>query len=87
MPPDRGESQARAIAFSPNSQQIVAGLTNGNIKVWDTATGASLRSWNAHSAEIEAIAISPDRQFSITGSSDRTVEVWELNSGRRLQRR
>lgn len=85
IPPNRGEPQAQVIAFNPNSQQIVAGLSDGDIQVWDTATGKSLRRWNAHEAEIKAIAISSERQFLITGSTDRTVKVWELNSGKLLQ--
>lgn len=82
---DFTQAQARAIAFNPNSQQIVAGLDSGNILVWDTATGKPVRSWTAHGTAITAIAISPDRQFLMTGSSDQTVKVWELNSGRLLQ--
>lgn len=85
LKPDLTQAQARAIVFNPNSQQIVAGLSSGNVQVWDTTTGNPVRSWTAHETEITAIAISSDRQFLITGSRDRTAKVWELNSGRLLQ--
>ena len=85
IPPNRGEPQARVIAFSPNSQQIAAGFTDGDITVWDTTTGKPLRRWNAHETEITAVAISSDRRFLVTGSSDRTVKVWEFSSGKLLQ--
>lgn len=85
MPANRGEPGAQVIAFTPNNERIVAGLTDGDIRVWDATTGKSLRRWNAHESEITAIAISSNRQFLVTGSRDRVVKVWELSSGNLLQ--
>lgn len=37
-----------AVAASPNGAYLAAGGNSGTIYVWDTASGALLRSWPAH---------------------------------------
>lgn len=37
-----------ALAASPNGAYLAAGGNSGSLYVWDTATGALLRSWPAH---------------------------------------
>lgn len=37
-----------AVAASPNGAYLAAGGNSGTIYVWDTTSGALLRSWPAH---------------------------------------
>lgn len=83
--PEIGTPHPRAIAFSPDSQRAIAGLSNGNIQVWETAKGKLLLNWKAHSDGIQALAMSPNGQYLVSGSGDRTVKVWEFRSGRLIQ--
>lgn len=80
-----GSATAQAIAFSPDSKRIAAALANGQVEVWDTTTGKSLRTWKAHADSPRALAISPNGQWLVTGSGDRTVKLWDLNSGKLLK--
>ncbi|NJN30928.1 MAG: WD40 repeat domain-containing protein [Synechococcales cyanobacterium RM1_1_8] len=80
-----GSASAQAIAFSPDSKRIAAILANGQVQVWDTTTGNSLRTWKAHSDSPRALAISPNGKWLVTGSGDRTVKLWDLNSGKLLK--
>ncbi len=79
-----GVPQASAIAFSNNSQQIFAGLSNGRIQVWETAQGKSLRSWVAHAEGVRAIALSSDGKIVVSGG-DRTLKVWDASTGSLLR--
>lgn len=72
---------ANAIAFTPDSRQIAAGLSNGSIRLWATDTGKAVRTLSAHRYAVRAIAISPDAQLLASGSSDQTIKLWNLQTG------
>ena len=76
--------EATTLAFSHNSQQIFAGLSNGRIQVWETAAGKSLRSWAAHAGGVKAMALSSNGKIVVSGS-DTTVKVWDANTGSLLR--
>lgn len=83
--PSPQTAEALAIAFSANGQQIVAGLSNGNIQIWDTTTGRAIRSWTAHSEGVQAIALTSDGTRLISGSRDRLVKIWDTQTGKLLK--
>lgn len=83
LKPEAGVPEARAIAFSTNSQQLFAGLSNGNIQIWETSQGKSLRSWTAHSGGVRAIALSTGGNIVVSGG-DTTLKVWD-STGRLLR--
>lgn len=72
---------ANAIAFTPDSQWIAAGLSNGAVRVWNTQTGEIRYTLSGHTYAVRAIAISPDGQTLVSASSDHTMKVWDLVSG------
>jgi len=78
-------ADARVVAFSPDSKQIAAGMSDGTLRLWSVATGEAVRRFAGHQAEIKAIAISPDGQRLISGSADQTFKVWNLQTGKLLR--
>lgn len=76
---------ANAIAFTPDSRLIAAGLSNGTIRLWTTDTGQTVRTLSGHRYAVRAINISSDGQFLVSGSSDQTIKVWNLQTGQVLQ--
>lgn len=79
------DADALAVAFSPDSQQVAAGMSDGTLRLWSVATGEAVRRFAGHRAEIKAIAISPDGQRLISGSADQTFKVWNLQTGELLR--
>lgn len=73
-----------AMAFSANERYALSGGTDGSVRLWDVATGAELRSIQAHSGWVgtKAVAFSPDgKTFVSVGGSDGLAKLWDLNTG------
>ena len=55
-------------------------FAEGNIQVWDTASGIMLKRLTGHKAAVNAVAVSPDKSFIVSGSKDKTIRVWDTQS-------
>ena len=47
-------------------------------RVWDVASGQSLRTLEGHSDAVLAVAFSPDGKKLVSGSDDHTLRVWPI---------
>lgn len=56
-----------------------------SVKLWDTATGKELNSYEGHSDYVGALAISKDNRYVLTGSYDTTAKLWETVTGREVR--
>jgi WD40 repeat protein len=65
---------------------LTAGRRNqGEIAVWDVATGSRLRTLTGHHVSgISALAISPDARRALSAGLDLIVNSWDVRSGRRV---
>ncbi len=71
------DNPIRAVAFSPDGQNLVVGDDNGFLWRWDMRQGApEPRGWvSAHTGTLYTIAFSDDGHM-VTGGSDGRVYVW-----------
>ena len=71
-----------AVAFSQDGKLLasVAGTAgvSGEIKLWNTADGKLLNTWNGHSDALYSVAISPDGKTLATGSYDQKIMLWSI---------
>jgi WD40 repeat protein len=64
------------VAWSPDGNMLAL-ASHYNVEVWDTATGAALRTLRAHSAYVCAVIWSPDGKMLASASWDKTVKLWD----------
>lgn len=74
-----------AVAFTPDSRLVVAGLSNSNIQIWTTDKGEAVRTLSGHRYAVRAIAISADGRTLASASSDQTIRIWNLQTGQLLR--
>jgi WD40 repeat protein len=69
------------VALSPDGKTMAAGDTDNNVRLWNVATGALVRTCSAHKDAIDAIAFSPDGLWLASASRDGTVRLWWSATG------
>ena len=82
---DESAGSLRAI-FSHDGKAILAGMRYGkaSIRVFDAATGKSLRDLKGHTDDVMALAVSPDGKQVATASMDGTCRLWDAATGETL---
>jgi WD40 repeat protein len=81
----------RSVAFSPDGRLLASGscgqrdsrdfCIQGEIKLWDVASGREVRSLTGHTNWVYSVAFSPDGRLLASGSADETIKLWEVASG------
>jgi WD40 repeat protein len=82
----------RSVAFSPDGRLLASGscgkrdsygiCIQGEIKLWEVASGRLVRSLTGHTGNVSSVAFSPDGRLLASGSWDYTIKLWEVASGR-----
>jgi WD40 repeat protein/serine/threonine protein kinase len=79
----RGHTAAvSAIAFSPDGNHLVSAGHDRTARIWDTRTGAPIRTLTGHDDVVYGVSYSPDGDRIASGSWDRTVKVWDATTGK-----
>lgn len=66
------------MAFLPDGKRGLTGSRDATIKVWDVESGALLRSFEGHTANIVGLAVDPGGRRFASAGWDPAVKVWDL---------
>ena len=76
-----GESPLIGV-LSPDGEFVATGYDNGNVELWETATGRLVRVFNEqHESRVSAIAFSPDGDRMFSGSTDGVAWLSDVSTG------
>ena len=80
---EAGESP-RSVAFTPDGTVLASAGGNTEdfaIRLWDVASGQSIRKLDGHSGIVWGLAFSSDGQMLVSVSSDATAKIWDWRNG------
>ena len=72
-------------SFSPDGKTIASASYDGTVKLWDSATGKEIKTFEATSNRIDSIAFFPDGKTIITASNYGTVKFWDITTGKEIK--
>ena len=70
--------------YSLDGRLLATGGEDGEVAIWDVATGAMVRSFERHSKWVNDVLFSPDGRLLISASKDDTFIVWDVESGEKV---
>jgi WD40 repeat protein len=73
------------IAFSPDGTLLATGDAEGELRLWEVATGKLVVNFAGHLGWVWSLAFSPDGQLLASCSSDKTIRLWDVNTGKCLR--
>jgi WD40 repeat protein len=82
---DTGAARIVAAAFSSDGSTLVTGGMLGELRVFDTASGALKHRLHRHRTEIQCLAIRPGGSTIASASAEADLRIWDGASGRELQ--
>jgi WD40 repeat protein len=78
------EEPVEALAFTPDGKRL-ASAANDGLKLWDSETGALLKTLSATAKKVELLRFSPDGHLLATGDRDGTLALWDVQKGKLLR--
>ena len=80
------EVSTTAAAFSADGSMLVTGGAFGEIRVFDTASGALRRKLKGHRTELQALAVRPGSSIVASASAEADLRIWDMAAGREIGR-
>ena len=81
---DLGAASTRAAAFSADGSMLVTGGEFGEVRVFNTASGALRHRLQGHRTEIHFVAVRPGSTIVATASAEADLRIWDAASGREI---
>jgi len=81
---DAGAEATRAAAFAADASIVVTGGELGDIRVFDTSSGALKQQLRGHRTELQALAMRPGSPILASASAESDLRLWDIATGRQI---
>ncbi|KAG2685302.1 hypothetical protein I3760_10G119300 [Carya illinoinensis] len=71
-------SPVESVAFDSSEVLVLAGASNGVIKLWDLEEAKMVRTLTGHSSNCTAVEFHPFGEFFASGSMDANLKIWDI---------
>ena len=78
-------STVQSVAWSPDGKTLATGSRDKTVRLWDPATGKTLRTLTGSDDWVLSVAWSPDGKTLATATADGTALVWDVATGTTLR--
>ena len=73
---------ATRVAFTPDGRQVVAGVSDGSVRMLDATTGREAHRFDGHGAGPVCVAVSPSGALVVSGGADNNLRIWDVKAER-----
>jgi hypothetical protein len=80
LPTVAASADCHCLAWSPEGDLLANGHADGSVRLWDSSTGAILRSFPGHDTAVWRIAFSPNG-FCFATMSRNEIKLWQTETG------
>lgn len=74
-------STINTVALSASGKQALTGGHSNVLRLWDTATGLLLQTYDAETESINTVAFSPNGSLAMAGGNYGTLHLWNWRTG------
>ena len=78
------DGNVSSVQFSFDGRYVLSGSDDTTVKLWDTRTGACIRTFTGHKERVNTVGLSDDGRYGLSGSRDTSIKLWELATGKCL---
>jgi WD40 repeat protein len=78
------EGRVQNIRFSPNGKMIASGGSDGQIILWEVATGRIIRKMKGHAKTVYEVTFNKDGSLLASAGEEGTACVWEVATGKNI---
>jgi len=83
---DSGHAQIQSFVLTPDGHTLASAGYEGDIYVWDAATGRARPSLKGHQGGVYNLFLAVDGRTLVSRSANKTISVWDLQEVRELRK-